>query len=227
MNGSCHTDECVMSHACISRVTHMSESCHTYEWDMSHIWIRAARHSSIILYVFVHGDEYVQNNARFPVKESFLPRKIWLNCVCLLSVVRRCYAGKRCFVTASMRQKKKEPKISCQRALCYLYVCWGLHVVLQCTATHCNKLQHAATHCNTLQHNTATPCNNVCWRLRVAVEQTLFRGSEHEAELAGMQLKVLAEMDAHEVCCSVLHCAAVCCSVLAEMDAHELCCSVL
>ena len=28
----------------------------------------------------------------------------------------------------------------------------------QCTATHCNTLQHTATHCNTLQH-TATHCN--------------------------------------------------------------------
>ena len=33
-------------------------------------------------------------------------------------------------------------------------------VVVSCTATHCNTLQHTVTHCNTL-HHTATYCNTL------------------------------------------------------------------
>ena len=45
-----HAYYCVISHVCISHVTHMNESwlmfdlclCHTYEWVMSHIWMSHA-----------------------------------------------------------------------------------------------------------------------------------------------------------------------------------------
>jgi len=37
MHESCHTYAWVMSHICMSHVTHMNESCHTYAWVMSHI----------------------------------------------------------------------------------------------------------------------------------------------------------------------------------------------
>jgi len=36
---SWHTYEWVMSHICMSHVTHINESCHTYKWVMSHIWM--------------------------------------------------------------------------------------------------------------------------------------------------------------------------------------------
>ena len=34
----------VMSHMCMSRVTHVNESCHTCEWVVSHMWMSCVTH---------------------------------------------------------------------------------------------------------------------------------------------------------------------------------------
>ena len=46
-NESCHTYERVMSHMCMSNVTHVNESCHTYERVMSRIYRATARAAAV------------------------------------------------------------------------------------------------------------------------------------------------------------------------------------
>jgi len=44
MNESCHTNEWVVTHIWMSRVTHMNESCHTYEWLTSPVCMNHVTH---------------------------------------------------------------------------------------------------------------------------------------------------------------------------------------
>jgi len=52
INKSCHTYEWVVSHIWTSRVTHMNESCHTYERVVSHIWTSHVTHMNESCHTF-------------------------------------------------------------------------------------------------------------------------------------------------------------------------------
>jgi len=79
---------------------------------------------------------------------------------------RRRGAGRQCtrFNTKIYQYKNLfGPAMSVWNVLPCVAVCccvWNTHCIENCTATHCNTLQHSATHCNTL-HHTVTRCNTL------------------------------------------------------------------
>ena len=99
--------------------------------------------------------------------------------------------------------------------------------LVQHTATLCNTLQHTAMLCNTLQH-TATDCNTLQHTSQVLLESHQLRMIAATSAARSICSACLPVMHWNHnpvivaACCSVLQCAAVCCSVSQRVTVHSI-----
>ena len=205
-----------MPHAYVRHVTRMNESCHTYEWVTSHISMSHETHMHAS-HIWMSHVSYVRSD----MTHSYVRHDA---CICVSWLIDMCdmthsYVWHDSFIRAAWRVHMCDmthshvwqdtfkclthtfEQNSCARDSVthvspvwrdlFIRTTWLIHM---CDVTHLHM-------CTSETRGRNRPCRRAAWHVRGLSTHTSRRNQVRNECVTA-------------VCCSVLQCAAVCCSVL-------------